>query len=113
MRAPFELETLARLRSSGQAPVLPVWITNNRMLGENLKRAGVLVIYVVSDHFACDWSPLAGLEVFLALSFADTPVGARLAIAIRNSHPRGLRLWFPVEPFRSTMLLARPAPVNQ
>ena len=112
MRAPSELQMLGELRASGKAPTLPVWITNNRVLAANIARCGALAIVVVSDHWECDWSALAGLDVILATSFYATPVGTRLCVAIRECRPRRLRAWIDGEGF-STMALARCAPMER
>ena len=113
MRAPSELQLLAELRSRGQAPELPVWITNNATMRVNLTAAGMLAIPVRSDDWELDWSALAGLDVVLAVSFIDTPVGTRLAVAIRDAQPRRLRLWLDDPPHWSTMLLAPCAPMER
>lgn len=54
------LSDLARLRSQGKAPALPVFVTRNPLLAENARAIGAFVI-----SYATDWRPLAGLEVIV------------------------------------------------
>lgn len=112
MRAPSELQMLAKLRARGEAPTLEVWITNNRMLARNLTNAGLLAIIVVSDHWECDWSALAGLDVVISTTFENSPAGTRLAVAIREHHPDSLHTWQPGSGY-CTMALAPCAPMDQ
>lgn len=112
MRAPSELRLLENLRSNGQAPKLPVWVVNDRDFAHRLMDSGELAILVVSDHWACDWSAIAGLCVIIHTSFEATPVGTRLAVAIRNAKPRSLETWQPGRGF-STMAMAPCAPMDE
>lgn len=112
MRAPSELLFLVELRAGGQAPELPVWLTNSAMLKRNLTEAGCLVIPVVSDQWACDWSALAGLDVIVAVSFYATPVGTRLMLAVRDQSPRRFRAFVidGRDGYFTTMTKTPPAP---
>ena len=93
MRAPFELTDLAGYRAQGRAPELPVFISDfGRVFGENLTGAGSLVIPVWDLQAATtwDWSPIAGLEVLLALRDAASARARMFARALKAHSPRGL-----------------------
>jgi hypothetical protein len=112
MRAPFELRMLAELRARGQAPKLPIWLVNDRVFAKRIIDSGELAILIVSDQWSCDWSPLAGLAVIISTSFDATPVGTRLALAIRDAKPYSVWTWSSRHGF-STMAMAPCAPMDR
>jgi hypothetical protein len=78
------LSDLARLRSQGKAPGLPVFLTRNSVLARNLESIGVMVIRDVGD-----FRPLAGLDVIV------DGVSPETAMEIREARPRRLQALQP------------------
>lgn len=74
------LSDLARLRSQGKAPALPVFVTRNPTLASNVGAIGAVVI----SHPG-DWRAIAGLDVIVEGISRET------ANAIRDAKPRRLR----------------------
>lgn len=87
-----ELQALAQLRSRGQAPQLPVFVTDMQRFQRNMDGVGALVIWT-SLHHANDFRPLAGLEVYVMLANGYSDAGARLIEKVRSARPRRLWIW--------------------
>lgn len=87
-----ELQALAQLRQRGQAPQLPVFVTDMQRFQRNMDGVGALVIWTPL-HVSQDWRALAGLEVFVMLANGYSNAGARLIEAVRAARPRVLRIW--------------------
>jgi hypothetical protein len=90
MQTPFNLRRLRELRRLGQAPSLPVVVTDNWIFNGNIERMGALSIMVRPQHSAENWEAVAGLDVVIATD--DTAEYTPLMKAIRESRPRRLRL---------------------
>lgn len=99
---PMGLTLLADLRRRGKMPELAVLVTDDWRYVSLAEEIGALAIYAKPD-VACDWSPLAGLEVIYIPRDGDTPQNARLSRAMRAANPRSLKslldgeltnLWF-------------------
>lgn len=87
-----ELALLAQLRQRGQAPQLPVFVTDMQRFQRNMDGVGALVIWTPL-HASRDWRALAGLEVYVMLHEGYSDAGARLIERIRESSPRLLWIW--------------------
>jgi hypothetical protein len=79
------LSDLARLRRLGKAPSLPVFLTRNPVLSQNLESIGV---YVLRERSG-DWRALAGLDVVV------DGIDVETALAIREARPRRLQCLTP------------------
>jgi hypothetical protein len=88
MPAPFELQALAKLRSRLQSPTMAVFVTDDWGFAAKLEDLGCLAIRVkpAEDH-ACDWSPLAGLQVILAQWRTPLEIESRLGSALLAANP--------------------------
>ena len=87
-----ELSMLAQLRHRGQAPQLPVFVTDMQRFQRNMEGVGALVIWT-SLNDPQDWKPLTGLEVYVMLRAGYSDAGARLCEAVRAARPRVLWIW--------------------
>lgn len=91
MKQPLGLALLAQLRRLGQSPELAVIVTDDWRYVTLAEDIGALAIYVKSEHYACDWSPVAGLDVIFIPRAGDTPQNLRLAKAILGANPSHLQ----------------------
>lgn len=92
---PSELRFLANLRARGQTPELDVFVCDDWDWARRfMEEIGALTIRVCNarDHLH-DWSPLAGLRVYLKLRRAAPSDVADFATAILAANPAKLTLW--------------------
>lgn len=87
-----ELAFLANLRCRGQAPDLPVFVTDMQRFQRNMDGVGALVVWTPL-HVAQDWRALCGLEVYVILANGYSDAGARLIERVREARPRLLWIW--------------------
>lgn len=89
---PSELRFLANLRARGQAPELAVFVTDNWVKATQLTDdVGALTIRVRNARdFEHDWTPVAGLWVYLWLRWAKPPELADFSAAILRANPARL-----------------------
>lgn len=90
---PQGLHLLAELRRLGQSPELAVFVTDDWRFVKLAEDIGALAIYVKPEDYACDWSPIAGLEVLYFPRSGDTPENARMSMALWAANPRRVRSW--------------------
>lgn len=91
MRAPFELTSLSTYRAQGRAPDLPVFLSDlGQPFAGNLTGSGALVIPLWDLQAASllDWSPIAGLEVMLALRDPTSTNAHLFARSVKAHSPR-------------------------
>lgn len=84
---PQGLQLLAGLRRIGQSPELAVIVTDDWRYVTLAEDIGALAVYAKPEHWTCDWTPVAGLEVIYIPRAGDTPQTCRLAKAICDAHP--------------------------
>src|SRR6188474_1133791 len=92
---PSELRFLANLRARGQAPELDVFVCDEWDWATRFtEEISALTIRVCNarDH-QHDWSPLAGLRVYLKLRRASPSESADFSMALVNANPAKLTLW--------------------
>lgn len=89
---PYELTALANMRRRGQSPALAVFVMDNWPKAAQLTEdVGVLAIRVRNARdFEHDWTPVAGLWVYLWLRWAKPPELADFATAILRANPARL-----------------------
>ena len=93
MHAPFELRQLAGLRGIGRSPELPVYLSDlGRQFADNLACCGCLVVPLRDGAEQWDWTPIAGLEVILAFRCPASGWAREVAVAVKQSRPRWLRV---------------------
>lgn len=92
---PHELRFLANMRRRGQAPELDVFVTDDWDWATRFtEQIGALAIRVSNPRdFEHDWSPLAGLRVYLKLRRAAPADVADFAMAITRANPAKLTTW--------------------
>lgn len=89
---PFELRALQAMRRRGQAPELAVFVMDDWPWATRLTdEVGVLSIRIRNgrDH-EHDWTPVAGLWVYLALRNPDPADLANFSAAILRANPAKL-----------------------
>lgn len=89
---PFELRALANFRRRGQAPELAVFVMDDWQLATRLMdEIGVLAIRVQNARdYGHDWTPVAGLWVYLWLRRAACSDLADFSTAILSANPARL-----------------------
>jgi hypothetical protein len=89
---PYELRALANLRRRGQAPELAVFVMDDWAKATQLTDdVGVLTIRVRNARdFEHDWTPVAGLWVYLWLRRVAGPDLADFSAAVLRANPARL-----------------------
>lgn len=89
---PFELRALAKLRQRGQSPQLAVFVMDDWDKAARFSDAiGVLTIRIRNARdFEHDWSPVAGLWVYVWLRRCAATDLADLSAAILRANPAKL-----------------------